>query len=208
VEETEEADLKAATSLVTELQQGILKGNTVGCLHGRMRPEEKSEVVDAFRSGKIQILVATTVVEVGMDVPRATAVVIEHADRFGLTQLHQIRGRVGRAQGQAYCLLIHGRQVTDQGKARLQAMVECSDGFQIAERDLELRGPGELFGTRQAGFPDLEMAELLRDIQLLEAARREAFRLLEEDPDLTRYPLLADALRQRWEGTLALATVG
>lgn len=208
VEENEEADLKAATALVGELERGILQGNTLGCLHGRMRPYEKSEAVEAFRAGHTQILVATTVVEVGMDVPRATVVVVEHAERLGLTQLHQIRGRVGRAHDQAYCILIHGHHLTEQGHARLQAMAECADGFQIAERDLELRGPGELFGTRQAGFPDLEMGHLLRDVQLLEAARREAFSLLEEDPDLTRHPLLADALRQRWEGALALATVG
>ena len=208
VEENEEAHLKAATSLAAELQQGILQEHTVGCLHGRMRTEKKSEVVEAFRSGHIQALVATTVVEVGMDVPRATVVVVEHADRLGLTQLHQIRGRVGRAQDQAYCILIHGRYVTEQGRARLQAMIECADGFQIAERDLELRGPGEFFGTRQAGFPDFEVAHLLRDVHLLEAARREAFSLLEEDPDLASYPLLSDALRQRWEGTLAFATVG
>ncbi|MFQ5960118.1 MAG: ATP-dependent DNA helicase RecG [Candidatus Methylomirabilales bacterium] len=208
VEENEEADLKAATSLVRELEQGVFQENTVGCLHGRMRAPEKSEVLEAFRSGQTQVLVATTVVEVGMDVPRATVVVVEHAERLGLTQLHQIRGRVGRTHDQAYCILIHGQHLTEHGHARLRAMAECADGFQIAERDLELRGPGEFFGTRQAGFPDLDMAHLLRDVQLLEVARREAFSLLEEDSDLTRHPLLADALRQRWEGTLALATVG
>jgi ATP-dependent DNA helicase RecG len=208
VEENVEADLKAATALVGELERGILQGNTVGCLHGRMRPHEKREAVEAFRAGHTQVLVATTVVEVGMDVPRARVVVVEHAERLGLTQLHQIRGRVGRTHEQAYCILIHGHHLTEQGHARLQAMAECADGFQIAERDLELRGPGELFGTRQAGFPDLEMGYLLRDVQLLEAARREALNLLEEDPDLMRHPLVADALRHRWEGTLALATVG
>lgn len=208
VEESEEADLKAATSLRDELQRGILHDTTVGCIHGRMRAEEKSAVVEAFRSGKIQVLVATTVVEVGMDVPRATVVVVEHAERLGLTQLHQIRGRVGRAQEQAYCILIHGHHLTEQGHARLKAMVECTDGFEIAERDLEIRGPGELFGTRQAGFPDLEMAYLLRDVQLLEAAHREANSLIREDPGLTRYPLLGEVFRQRWEGSLALATVG
>ncbi|MBW8057886.1 MAG: ATP-dependent DNA helicase RecG [Candidatus Methylomirabilales bacterium] len=208
VEENEETDLKAATSLAAELQRGIFQDSTVGCLHGRMRTEEKRRVMDAFREGKIQVLVATTVVEVGMDVPRARVVVVEHADRLGLTQLHQIRGRVGRAQGQAYCILIHGHHLTEEATARLQAMVDCADGFQIAERDLELRGPGELFGTRQAGFPGLDVAHLFRDVHLIEDARREASRLLEEDPDLAGYPLLRDTLRQRWEGTLALATVG
>lgn len=208
VEENAEADLKAATSLAAELRQGILQGTTVGCLHGRMRTEEKREVMDAFRTGTVQVLVATTVVEVGMDVPRATVVVVEHADRLGLTQLHQIRGRVGRAHRHATCFLIHGHHLTEEGRARLQAMAECADGFQIAERDLELRGPGELFGTRQAGFPDLEMTHLLRDVHLIEAARHEAAKLLEADPNLTGYPLLRDAFQERWEGSLALATVG
>jgi ATP-dependent DNA helicase RecG len=208
VEESEEADLKAATSLAAELQKGMLRGSSVGCIHGRMRTEEKRRVMDAFRNGQIQVLVATTVVEVGMDVPRATVVVVEHADRLGLTQLHQIRGRVGRAQAQAVCFLIHGRYLTEEGMARLQAMVECADGFQLAERDLELRGPGELFGTRQAGVPDLKVAHLLRDARLLEIAQREAFGLVEENPDLIGHPLLRDTVEQRWEGALALAAVG
>ncbi|HET7854668.1 MAG TPA: helicase-related protein, partial [Candidatus Methylomirabilis sp.] len=208
VEESEEADLKAATSLAVELQKGILRDSSVGCIHGRMRTAEKRRVMDAFRNGEIQVLVATTVVEVGMDVPRATVVVVEHADRLGLTQLHQIRGRVGRSQAQAVCFLIHGRVLTDEGAARLQAMVECADGFQLAERDLELRGPGELFGTRQAGVPDLKVAHLLRDVRLLELAQREAFRLVEEDPDLIGHPLLRDTVEQRWKEALALATVG
>jgi len=208
VEEREQADLKAATSLAAELQKGILRDSSVGCIHGRMRTEEKRRVMDGFRNGEIQVLVATTVVEVGMDVPRATVVVVEHADRLGLTQLHQIRGRVGRAQAQAFCLLIHGRSLTEEGAARLQAMAECADGFQLAERDLELRGPGELFGTRQAGVLDLKVAHLLRDVRLLEVAQREAFRLVEEDPDLIGHALLRDAVEQRWEGALALATVG
>jgi len=208
VEESEEADLKAATSLAAELQKGILRDSSVGCIHGRMRTEEKRRVMDAFRNGEIQVLVATTVVEVGMDVPRATVVVVEHADRLGLTQLHQIRGRVGRSQAQAVCFLIHGRYLTEEGAARLQAMVEWADGFQLAERDLELRGPGELFGTRQAGVPDLKVAHLLRDVRLLELAQREALRLVEEDPHLIGHSLLRDAVEQRWEGALALATVG
>jgi ATP-dependent DNA helicase RecG len=208
VEESEEADLKAATSLAVELQKGILRDSSVGCIHGRMRTAEKRRVMDAFRNGEIQVLVATTVVEVGMDVPRATVVVVEHADRLGLTQLHQIRGRVGRSQAQAVCLLMHGRYLSEEGAARLQAMVEWADGFQLAERDLELRGPGEVFGTRQAGVPDLKVAHLLRDVRLLELAQREAFRLVEEDPDLMGYPLLRAAVEQRGEGALALATVG
>jgi ATP-dependent DNA helicase RecG len=208
VEESEEADLKAATSVAAELQKGTFRDSSVGCIHGRMRTEEKRRVMDAFRNGKIQVLVATTVVEVGMDVPRATAVVVEHADRLGLTQLHQIRGRVGRSQAQAVCFLIHGRYLTEEGAARLQAMVEWADGFQLAERDLELRGPGELFGTRQAGVPDLKVAHLLRDVRLLELAQREAFGLVEEDPDLIGHSLLRDAVEQRWEGALALATIG
>ena len=208
VEESEEADIKAATSLTAELQQGVFQEFQVSCLHGRMRTEEKAAVVEAFRSRKVDVLVATTVVEVGVDVPHATLVVVEHAERLGLSQLHQIRGRVGRAQDQAYCFLIHGHYLAEEGRARLQAMVECSDGFQIAERDLELRGPGELFGIRQAGLPDLKVAHLLKDARLLEVARREAFALIHADPSLIAYPLLRDALERRWEGGLALATVG
>ncbi|MFQ5655917.1 MAG: ATP-dependent DNA helicase RecG [Candidatus Methylomirabilales bacterium] len=208
IEESEEADLKAATGLAAELQQGILRGSTVGCLHGRIHSEEKRGVMLAFHTGAIQVLVATTVVEVGMDVPRATVVVVEHADRLGLTQLHQIRGRVGRAEGGAYCILIHGEHLTDEGRARLQAMVECADGFQIAERDLAIRGPGELFGLRQSGLPDLKVAHLIRDAPLLEIARQEAFGLVEKDPALGGRPLLHGALHRRWEGNLALARVG
>jgi ATP-dependent DNA helicase RecG len=208
VEESEEADMKAATNLAAELQQGVFQEFQVGCLHGRMRIEEKAAVMDAFRSRKVDVLVATTVVEVGLDVPHATVVVVEHAERLGLSQLHQIRGRVGRAQAQAYCFLIHGHCLAEEARARLQAMVECADGFQIAERDLELRGPGELFGIRQSGLPDLKVAHLLRDIRLLEVARREAFALVQSDPSLVAYPLLREALQRRWEGGLALATVG
>ncbi|MFQ5802045.1 MAG: ATP-dependent DNA helicase RecG [Candidatus Methylomirabilales bacterium] len=208
VEESVDGNLMAATRLAAELQQGILQASNVGCLHGRMRTEEKREIMNAFRSGQIQVLVATTVVEVGMDVPRATVVVVEHAERLGLTQLHQIRGRVGRSHAQAHCILIHSHHLTDEGKARLQAMVECADGFQIAERDLEIRGPGDLFGTRQAGLPDLKVAHLLRDAQLLEVAQQEAFMLVKDTPDLSAYPLLRDTVRHRWEGTLGLASVG
>jgi ATP-dependent DNA helicase RecG len=208
VEESDEADLKAATSLAEELRQGTLRESIVACLHGRMRAEEKGAVMDAFRRGKVQVLVATTVVEVGMDVPRATVVVVEHADRLGLTQLHQIRGRVGRAEAPASCFLIHSRHPTEEARARLQAMMECADGFQIAERDLALRGPGELFGTRQAGLPDLKVAHLLRDVELLEIAQREAFNLLEEDPSLAGQRVLREAVERRWQGGLVLATVG
>jgi ATP-dependent DNA helicase RecG len=208
VEGSDEAQLKAATTLSAELRLGMLRDCRVGCLHGRMRPEEKRRVMDAFRQGDIQVLVATTVVEVGMDVPRATVVVVEHADRLGLTQLHQIRGRVGRAGPPGTCLLIHGRHLTEVAQARLTTLSGCADGFQVAERDLELRGPGELFGTRQAGLPDLKVAQLLRDVRLLELAQREAFALVDEDPDLSAHAALRQAVADRWEGALDLATVG
>jgi len=164
--------------------------------------------MEAFRGGEIQVLVATTVVEVGMDVPRATVVVVEHAERLGLTQLHQIRGRVGRAETRAACFLIHGPRLTSEARGRLEAMAACGDGFEIAERDLELRGPGELFGTRQAGLPDLKVAQLLRDVGLLELAQREAVRLVADDPDLATHVSLRAALRERWQEALDLATVG
>jgi len=208
VDESDGAELRAATRLAAELKREILRDCSVGCLHGRMRPEEKRITMEAFRGGEIQVLVATTVVEVGMDVPRATVVVVEHAERLGLTQLHQIRGRVGRAETRAACFLIHGPRLTSEARTRLEAMAACGDGFEIAERDLELRGPGELFGTRQAGLPDLKVAQLLRDVGLLELAQREAVRLVADDPDLAAHGALRAALRERWQEALELATVG
>ncbi len=139
-----------------------------------MRPDEKESVMRDFQAGKVEILVSTTVIEVGVDVPNATVMVIEHAERFGLAQLHQLRGRIGRGAAKSYCVLMTGGKISEDGARRLDAMVKTNDGFQIAELDLELRGPGEFFGTRQAGMPSFRVANIIRDRQLLEVAKREA----------------------------------
>src|SRR5262249_24478871 len=146
----------------------------VGVLHGRMDAALKEQVMRLFQKGELDILVATTVIEVGVDVANATVMVIEHAERFGLAQLHQLRGRIGRGAARCYCVLMTGGKISEDGERRLDAMVKTNDGFQIAELDLELRGPGEFFGTRQAGMPSFQVANLIRDRQLLEAAKREA----------------------------------
>jgi ATP-dependent DNA helicase RecG len=162
-----------------------------------MKHPEREEVMKEFKRGDIQILVATTVIEVGVDVPNATVMVIIHAERFGLAQLHQLRGRVGRGGSQSYCLLL-SYHPTEDARRRLDALVGTTDGFRIAEEDLMIRGPGEFFGTRQSGLPDLKAANLLRDVKLLEGARREAFSLIERDPALDRCPYLRRALEGFW----------
>jgi len=174
IEENEERELKAAQQMFRKLREKIFPEFRIGLLHGRLDADEKEHVMRDFQKGEIKILVATTVIEVGVDVANATVMVIEHADRFGLAQLHQLRGRIGRGAAKSYCVLMHGGKVTEEGQRRLDAMVRTTDGFQIAELDLELRGPGEFFGTKQAGIPSFRVANLIRDRQLLEAAKREA----------------------------------
>lgn len=201
VEESENSDLLAATQERERLQKEVFPDLRVGLLHGRMRPAEKEEVMRAFRDRRYDILVATTVVEVGVDVPNATVMLIEGANRFGLAQLHQLRGRVGRGAAQSYCLLIpeHENAVENE---RLQAMVETNDGFVLAERDLQQRGPGEFLGVRQAGFTSsLKMASL-SDVHLIEKARQQALALAARDPDLQapEHRLLAEALSRFWSG--------
>src|SRR6266567_1916750 len=178
IAENEESELKAAIKMYRELSGKIFADLKVGLLHGRLDAELKDQVMRMFQRGELQILVATTVIEVGVDVPNATVMVIEHAERFGLAQLHQLRGRIGRGAAKSYCILMTGGKVSEDGEKRLDAMVRTSDGFQIAELDLELRGPGEFFGTRQAGMPSFRVANLIRDRQLLEAAKREAAAVL------------------------------
>ena len=153
IEENEERELKAALKMYKELSNKIFADLKVGLLHGRLDNDLKEQVMRRFASGELNILVATTVIEVGVDVPNATVMVIEHAERFGLSQLHQLRGRIGRGSGKSFCILMTGGKVSEEGERRLDAMVRTNDGFQIAELDLELRGPGEFFGTRQAGMP-------------------------------------------------------
>jgi ATP-dependent DNA helicase RecG len=174
VEESAKVDLKAATEMHDTLAQQVFPEFRIGLLHGRMKPEGKERVMKAFAAGELQLLVSTTVVEVGVDVPNASVMLVEHAERFGLSQLHQLRGRVGRDQHQSYCCLIYQAPLTDEARERLRALTDTTDGFEIAERDLLLRGPGDFFGTRQAGVPTFRVIDLVRDRELLEAARREA----------------------------------
>ena len=174
VEESEKLDLRDATRRYEYLRDQVFPRFSVGLLHGRMKPEEKEKVMRGFVSGDIKILVSTTVIEVGVDVPNASVMVIEHAERFGLSQLHQLRGRVGRGAEQSYCVLLASDKQTEVARERLGIMEETNDGFKIAEKDLEIRGPGEIMGTRQAGLPEFRIANLVRDLDILQAARKEA----------------------------------
>jgi ATP-dependent DNA helicase RecG len=211
IEENEETELKAAMKMYKELSQKIFPDLRVGVLHGRMEPDLKEQVMRVFQKGEMDILVATTVIEVGVDVANATMMVIEHAERFGLAQLHQLRGRIGRGAAKSYCVLMTGGKVSEDGERRLDAMVRTSDGFQIAELDLELRGPGEFFGTRQAGMPSFQVANLIRDRQLLEAAKREAAMVL-AGPNSEISQAEIDAalrhMRNRWHKSYGLVEVG
>jgi ATP-dependent DNA helicase RecG len=174
VEESEKMDLRDATRRYEYLRDQVFPKFSVGLLHGRMKPEEKEEVMRRFISGEIQILVSTTVIEVGVDVPNASVMVVEHAERFGLSQLHQLRGRVGRGAEQSFCVLLASEKQTEVARERLGIMEETNDGFKIAEKDLEIRGPGEVMGTRQAGLPEFRVANLVRDLDILQTARKEA----------------------------------
>jgi ATP-dependent DNA helicase RecG len=209
VEESEKSDLRAATAGAEQLREQF-PGARVALLHGRLSPEEKEGVMAAFKARQTDILVATTVIEVGIDVPNATVMLVEHAERFGLAQLHQLRGRVGRGAVQSTCLLLRSVRCSEDGLRRLQVMGETSDGFRIAEADLEIRGPGEFLGTRQAGLPDFRVANLLRDGRILEEARQDAFALANEPGFLTapRYAELRRELLARWGSRLELASIG
>ncbi|RKG72034.1 ATP-dependent DNA helicase RecG [Corallococcus exercitus] len=209
VEESEKLDLEDATQGAAKLQV-VFPTASVGLLHGRMKPEEKDAVMEAFRDKRIQLLVCTTVVEVGVDVPNASVMVVEAAERFGLSQLHQLRGRVGRGAAASYCFLVAGAARSWESTERLGVMERSSDGFVIAEKDLEIRGPGEFLGTRQSGLPELAVANLVRDGDLLSLAQVEARRIMDTDPKLQDpdHQGLVKALEERWEGRLALARVG
>jgi ATP-dependent DNA helicase RecG len=183
----------------------------VGLLHGRMSAEEKDATMASFQRGEIDVLVSTTVIEVGVDVANANIMVVEHAERFGLAQLHQLRGRIGRGSAKSYCVLMTGGKVSVEAEQRLEAMVRTQDGFEIAELDLQQRGPGEFFGTRQAGMPNFRVANLLRDRELLEAARREArYVLAGPNPDLTKEEIAraVQHLRGHWNRRYGLVEVG
>jgi ATP-dependent DNA helicase RecG len=181
----------------------------IGLLHGRLKSAEKEAVMAAFAANKVQVLVATTVVEVGVDVANATVMVIEHAERFGLSQLHQLRGRVGRGKAPSTCVLVSHGRLSDVARARLEVMTRTGDGFAIAEKDLEIRGPGDFFGTRQWGLPNLRVGNLVRDRDLLEKARTEAFRCAEEMKTTEATgPLGAFLQAGGWERRFGLARVG
>lgn len=185
VEESEKIDLKNAVDEFEKLKNQFpdLK---IGLMHGKMKADEKEQIMNAFRQGELQILVSTTVIEVGVDVPNANLMVVEHSERFGLSQLHQLRGRVGRGTVKSFCVLIMGRAVSEEARARTQMMEQTNDGFKIAEFDLEMRGPGEFLGTRQSGLPGFQMANLVRDVGILQDAREAAFEILKQDPHLKK----------------------
>jgi ATP-dependent DNA helicase RecG len=205
VEESEKIDLKSATEMADHLQAEVFPAYRVALLHGRMKQDAKDRVMQAFTAGQIHVLVSTTVVEVGVDVPNASVMVVEHAERFGLSQLHQLRGRVGRGEWESHCVLMYQAPWTDDARERLKAMAFSHDGFAIAERDLELRGPGDFFGTRQSGLPKLRTGDLVRDRDIMESAHAEARRLMDEGG------LSADLLtfvHERWQEQFGLIEVG
>jgi ATP-dependent DNA helicase RecG len=205
VEESEKVDLRSATEMADHLQAEVFPAYRIALLHGRMKQEAKDAVMHAFVAGQIQILVSTTVVEVGVDVPNAAVIVVEHAERFGLSQLHQLRGRVGRGTWESYCVLLYQAPWSDDARERLKTMASTTDGFVIAERDLELRGPGDVFGTRQSGLPRLRTGDLVRDRDIMESAHREARRLVDEG-GLTEE--LESFVQQRWHEQFGLIEVG
>jgi ATP-dependent DNA helicase RecG len=211
IEGNEERELKAALKMYKELSNVVFADLKVGLLHGRLDNQLKEQVMRRFQSGELNILVATTVIEVGVDVPNATVMVIEHAERFGLSQLHQLRGRIGRGGAKSFCILMTGGKVSEEGERRLDAMVKTGDGFQIAELDLELRGPGEFFGTRQAGLPSFLVANLIRDRQILEAAKREAAAVMAgPNAEISQQEIdrALQHMRTRWQNTYGLVEVG
>jgi ATP-dependent DNA helicase RecG len=210
IEESAKMDLRAATAMADQLQHDIFRDFRLGLLHGRLKSDEKEGIMRTFSAGELQILVSTTVIEVGVDVPNATVMLVEHAERFGLAQLHQLRGRVGRSHHQSYCLLMANFPMSEEAKQRLRVLTESHDGFAIAERDLEIRGPGEFLGTRQSGLPELHVAHLIRDQHVLAQARREAFALIAQDPHLASpdHTALRQALIARWQQKFELLHIG
>jgi ATP-dependent DNA helicase RecG len=212
VEETETAAVKAAEKMYDHLSREVFPNLRVGLLHGKMSSDDKDRAMRNFQSGETKVLVATTVIEVGVDVPNASVIVIEQAERFGLAQIHQLRGRVGRGSHQSYCILVTGK-LNDVARERIRTLVESNDGFYIAEMDMRLRGPGEFFGTKQSGIPGLRLADLLRDGDVLEMARGEAQKLIEgsvvqgseaskELPGVVRY------IQEHWQRRYGLVQVG
>jgi ATP-dependent DNA helicase RecG len=207
IDESETLAVKAAKKAYEELSRDVFPGLRVGLLHGKLKPAEKDEVMGAFQRGEVQVLVATTVIEVGVDVPNATVMVVENAERFGLAQIHQLRGRVGRGGEQSYCILVTDR-LNDTGKERIRTLVDSTDGFYIANMDLKLRGPGEFLGTKQSGLPAFRIGNLLRDSDLLELARREAIAFVENPPSREDLAEATRYIRDNWQRRYGLALVG
>ncbi len=207
VEESEKSDLLAATEGAEKLKNEVFPEIRLGLLHGRMNPSEKEEVMARFKGHELDMLVSTTVIEVGVDVPNATLMIVEHAERFGLAQLHQLRGRVGRGSGASTCILMKSYRCSEDGEKRLEVMKSTNDGFRIAEADLEIRGPGEFLGTRQSGLPDFRIVNILRDGRILEEARREAFAYAESSEFSESSPAW-QVLKERWGSRLELASIG
>jgi ATP-dependent DNA helicase RecG len=204
IEESAKVDVRAATEMADHLAQDVMPDVRLALLHGRLRADEKARVMDAFVAGDIDVLVSTTVIEVGIDVPNAAVMVVEHAERFGLAQLHQLRGRVGRGAHPSFCVLVYQGPLGETGEARLKALVETADGFIVAERDLELRGPGDLFGTRQSGAPTLRSGDLWRDRDLMEEARRFAMAAIGQ----SGMAPIEEQVSRNWAAHFGLADVG
>jgi ATP-dependent DNA helicase RecG len=207
IEESETQAMKAAQQMHQHLSERVFPDIRVGLLHGRLRTDQKEAVMEEFRRGEVKILVSTTVIEVGVDVPNATVMVIEQAERFGLAQLHQLRGRVGRGADQSYCILVTGR-LGDAARERVRTMVDSSDGFYIAEMDLKLRGPGEFFGTRQSGLPTLRIGNIIRDQELLEVARSEAQSFINDSSRPEELRRAVNYIREHWQRRYGLVQVG
>jgi ATP-dependent DNA helicase RecG len=207
IEEGGKLDLKPAVRMFEQLSHNVFPEFRVGLLHGRLPSEEKEDVMRRFKQGEVQILVSTTVVEVGVDVPNATVMLIEHAERFGLSQLHQLRGRIGRGSQKSHCLLVASEKRNELAQQRLQTMIETNDGFKIAEIDLRLRGPGEFFGTRQWGIPAFRIGNLIRDQEILEWAKREASSFVEQPSSRQEWEVFVNYLRAEWPRRYRLASV-
>ena len=203
IEGSEKLDLKSAIEGFEAFKK-MFPERKIGLVHGKMLHAERETVMTQFKTGAIEMLVATTVIEVGIDVPNASLMLIVHAERFGLAQLHQLRGRIGRGGYDSYCVLMAYPPFSDEAKRRLKAMETTGDGFKIAEEDLDIRGPGDFFGTRQSGIPDLKLANIIRDANILENARKEAFAVIDAGTDLKSYPLLKEKLKKKWMGKLEL----
>jgi ATP-dependent DNA helicase RecG len=207
IEESETQAMKAAEKMYEHLSREVFPGTPVGLLHGRLPSDQKEAAMEEFKQGRTKILVATTVIEVGVDVPNATVMVVEQAERFGLAQLHQLRGRVGRGAAQSYCILVT-EKLNDAARERIRTLVDSNDGFQIAEMDLKLRGPGEFFGTKQSGLPSLRVANILRDQEILELARREAQDFVAHPPSQEELRRALAYVRDHWQRRYGLVQVG